>query len=140
MAATIAQIRQGFADTISVTLTGTSWQVSAYMLASPTPPSIDVFSAGIDFDTAMGRGNDDMHFVVRAMVPFVADIGGQTLLDTLVDPTTPATSLKAIIEADKTLGGKVSSLQVETVSETKLYDVPGGTPALGCEWTVLVYP
>lgn len=136
MAATSA-IREALRAALAAVYT--DWQTTAYFLANPSPPSIDVMPGGIAYDTAMARGNDDLTYIVRAIVPLTLDLGSQAKLDTLLDRS-GATSMKATLEADKTLGGVVSDLRVTEASEYKVYAVVGGTDALGVEFTVEVIP
>lgn len=117
----------------------TDWQTTAYWLANPSPPSIDIMPAGITYDLAMRRGMDDLEYIVRAVVPLTLDLGAQTKLDTLLDAT-GATSMKTTLEADRTLGGVVSDVHVIAASEYKVYAVVAGSDALGVEFTVQVIP
>lgn len=136
MAATTAEVRAAFAAAITAGVVG-KWQVSPYMLALPQLPSIDVRPAGITFDAAMGRGGDDLSYTVRAMVAFNNDQGSQIRLDALLDTTEP-TGMKAILEADKTLGGLVADLRVMTASDYKALIIEGQPPALAIEFAVEV--
>jgi len=139
--ATLAQIREGLAANLSAI---PNVQVSAYMLSSPTPPTLWVFPEETDFDLTMQRGLDCYHLTIQAYIGAVADEGSQVLLDTLLDPAS-ATSVKAAVEADRTLGGAVESLRVTKQTGYRLYQVPNMGHAtsmaqiLGCEWTVEVY-
>ena len=140
MAATTAAIRTALKAALDDATFGiTGWQTSAYMLAMPQPPTIDIRPAGIRFDTAMARGNDEMTFLVRAMVAFNADQGAQIALDALIDATS-AGGLKTVLEHDKTLGGIVSDLRVVDVSDYKALIVEGAPPLLAVEFTVEIYP
>jgi hypothetical protein len=144
MPSSIADIRSAVADALKAAfLTGKpnadQWQVSAYMLAQPSLRSIDVSPTGVAYDLAMGGGLDRVSLRVRAMVPSTSDIGQQDLIDTMIDPGS-ANSMKRALEADRSLGGKVSDIHVISASEYKLYDVQGATPWLGIEWDVEVYP
>lgn len=135
MAATIAQIRAGLKTRLDAI---DGWQVSAYELASPTPPAIHVglHPDGIDYDRAMRRGMDGLMFRVVAMSGLTTDIGSQKKLDTLLAPS-GATSVKAAIEGDPTLGGVIDNLAVRTASGYGVYKTEGARgPVLGCEWTV----
>jgi len=133
---TLTQIREGIAANLSAIA---GWQVSPYMLASPTPPSIHVFPDTIEYDKVMKRGLDDWFILVQAFVGTTSDIGAQQKLDEMLAPS-GATSIKAAIESDKTLGGAVSSLQVVSCSGYRVYPRPGSSDAavLGAEWRVHV--
>jgi hypothetical protein len=132
--ATIDQIREGLRaalDTIA------DWQVSAYMLASPTPPAMHIFPEEIDYDGAMHRGMDTLMFTVEAFAGISSDIGAQKKLDQMLAPS-GATSVKAAVEADRTLGGIVSDLHITKATGYRVYELHGAAraPVLGCQWSV----
>lgn len=135
MAATTAQVREALRDTLADGIDG--WQVSAYMLALPQPPTIDIRPGAKRFDLAMARGLDEALFIVRGMVAFNADIGAQVKLDTLLDSTT-AGSVKVVLEADKTLGGLVQDLRVTEHTPYQALLLEGQPAILGVEFTVQV--
>jgi hypothetical protein len=156
MAATITQIRDAIAAALTdatngvnanLSSTGFGWNVTAKMVALPQPPAIDIRPGGIAFDTAMARGNDDLTFIIRAVVAFNQDQAAQDQLDTLIDPTR-AGGLKAVLEHEKfsgaghtvTLGGTISDLRVTDVSDYKALLVEGQPPMLAVEFTVEVLP
>ena len=137
---TTAQIRDALAAAISNGVAG-AWQVSAYMLALPQPPAIDLRPSGIRFDASMDRGNDDLSYTIRAFTAYNSDQGAQIKLDTLLDRNPSSTTgLKAILETDKTLGGVVADLRIMTASDYKPLTIEGQPPLLAVEFTVLVYP
>jgi len=133
---TPSQIRAGIAAAI-VTGVGSGWQVSAYMLALPQPPAIDVRPSGTDYDVAMARGEDQLTFTIRAMVAFNVDKGAQIALDTLLDATA-ATGMKTAIEADTSLGGLVSDLRLVSASDYRSLIVDGSPPMLAVEFILEV--
>lgn len=134
-APTIAELRAGLATNLG---TIADVQVSAYMLSSPTPPAAHVFPEEVTYDKAMQRGLDLYTFTVQMFVGLVSDIGAQKKLDTFLAPT-GATSVKAAIEADRTLGGKCDDLRVTTATGYKVYQLAGQTGAvLGAEWSVTI--
>lgn len=140
MAATLTQIREGIATNLSAI---PDVQVSAYMLASPTPPAIHVFpgtaAAGeaITYDLAFHRGLDEYHLTIQAFVGAVGDIGAQKLLDGFIAPT-GTVSVKAAAESDRTLAGLVGSVHVTSCTGYRTYIAEGRPPVLGCEWAVEV--
>jgi len=130
---TVSEIRAGLAANLA-TITGT--QIVSYQLSNPTTPSIAVFPAGVDYNQAMARGLDKWTFTVQAIVSASVDQNGQQLLDSYLAPT-GSTSIRAALESDRTLGGKVQNVQVTRVSGYTLFgDTP---PVLGAEWTVEVW-
>lgn len=142
MASTTAQIREAMRAALADPTNGLAdeWlQISAYMLALPQPPAIDIRPGGTEFDTAMARGNDDMTFLVRAMVAFNTDQGSQIQLDKAIDAT-GTSSLKTALEHDKTLGGVVSDVHVKDVSPYKALLIENVPPMIAAEFEVTVYP
>lgn len=140
MAASLADIRQGLAANLAV-LDGI--QVSAYVLGNPSLPTIWVRpspSDGFEYHRAFANGLESWTMLVQAyFASGISDIGAQKNLDALLE-STGATSVKAAIEADKTLGGVIKDLKVTTCTGYLEYGRPDGTTALGCDWTVVVYP
>lgn len=140
----ITDIREALADAIaSVTLPGYSdFQVSAYMLANPTPPCAWVVPGGpsgsIEYDKAMQRGLDQVPFTVQVFVPLTVGQAAEQLLDALIEPS-GSSSIKAAIEADRTLGGACDSLRVRSCSGYRQYILDGKPPQLGAEWLVDVH-
>lgn len=137
-----ADIRAALAQFISdgpgsVPGLGGSWSVHSRWRVKPEPPQIDMMLGPINYDLAMRAGNEDVSFIVRATVQPGED-SNQDALDPLVD-WSGSGSLKAVLEADKTLGGAVSSLRVMAVSEMKQYPTEGGWIP-GVEFTVEVTP
>ena len=134
--ADISTIREGLARNLERIR---DIQVSAYMLASPTPPAIHIFPASIDYDFGMNRGLDIVHFTVEALVAFGLDQGGQIRMDRLLAPT-GMQSVKESIEADRTLGQMVQDLRVERMSRYRVEAIPNqNDPALVAEWLVRVH-
>jgi len=135
--ADITDIREAIAEnlaSISVPEWG-DFQISAWMLAQPTPPCIHVFPAGTDYDLTMQRGGDTLHFTVQAFVPFGPDQGMQRNLDKFI-ATSGATSVKAALQSDPSLGGIVDDLIVRSCSGYRQYVFEGRPPCLGAEWAV----
>lgn len=132
---TITQIREGLATNLA-TIPDT--QISAYMLVSPLPPVIHILPAGIDFDHSMHRGLDVLTFTVEAFVAMGLDVGAQIRMDKMLSPSGPL-SVKAAIEANKTLGGLVDDTWVERVGGYRLVELPEmEQKALSVDWVVRV--
>lgn len=112
-------------------------QASAYMLSSPTPPCAHVFPAEVDYDEAMAGGHSDWVFTVQAFASLTSDVGAQKVLDEWIEPT-GATSVKAALEDDETLGGKAFTTAVESCSGYRVYTQDDGRAFLGAEWRVVV--
>ncbi len=72
-------------------------------------------------DLAMGRGEDKLNFIIVALFPFSGpDVSSQEALDNMRDGS-GSLSIKALVEADRTLGGACTSLRVTTLSRPSMY-------------------
>jgi hypothetical protein len=133
--ATIAEIRAGLAANLT-TIDGFQVEATgAYMLGAPTPPSIEAFPEESEYDLTMQRGTDGRNWTVRAFVGLATDIAAQKKLDLLLAPSGPM-SVKAAVEADRTLGGVIDDLRVTRDTGYRLYQPTPQIQVLGCEWTV----
>lgn len=142
----LADIRAALAANLG-TLKSTyrDMQISPYVLSNPTLPTIWVKPAqdGVTeyhktFET-MGSpdGQATWMLTVQAFVAGGGDIAAQKVLDELLD-TSGDHSVKAAIEADKTLGGAANDVIVRRCISYQEYQRPDGTLALGAEWHVEV--
>lgn len=137
-AVTLAQIRTGIATNLNVLVGSSQLQVSAYMLANPTPPAIHVYPTDIEYDLAMRRGLDKWTLIVQAFVSLSGpEENTQALLDAFLAPS-GATSVKQAVESDVTLGGLVTSTNVVSCTGYRVYARDGGPAVLGAEWVVEV--
>lgn len=141
-APTIQQIREGIATNLASI---DDVQASAYQLGNATPPMFEVQLGwkhdglrSIDYDKTFRRGLDALNFTVRAMVGLVSDIGAQQRLDRFISPS-GSESVKAAVETDQTLGGKVHDLRVSEFAGPFSYRREGGAPLWGGEWHVEVW-
>lgn len=115
-------------------------QCSGYVLANPTPPffDIDLGDPAIEYDQAFVGGHDLWRFTVRGCVAFSLDQAAQMKLDAWVS-TTGSSSVKALLEADQTLGGAAQTVRVvELAAYRPLSNTGGQIIHLGAEWTVEV--
>lgn len=133
--ATIAQIREGLASNLSAIA---DVQVSAYMLASPTPPAIHIIPPAIEYHQAMQNGLGTVSVTVQLLAALGPDIGAQKKLDLYRAPS-GASSVKAAIEADPTLGGVVKDCIVVSASEPQVLVLQGERQLLVCDFEVEVY-
>lgn len=113
-------------------------QVKPYMLTNPSPPSAHLWPSGpVDFDATMQRGADEWLFTLQVFVAEGVSESSQVRLDEYLEPFGPR-SVKAVLEADETLGGLVDDVTVTEASGYRRYLTEGRGPVLGCEWTVKV--
>lgn len=112
--------------------------VTAY---AKLPTSIDVPAATVrrrqtDYDLVMARGADAFTFVITLYVQFVEQQDSQDALDAYLD-TTGASSVKAAIEGDGTLGGIVDITRVVSAGEDYVADY-NGLPYLAVDFVTEV--
>lgn len=114
-------------------------QSKGYMLANPTPPYAQVLVGGdagdLEYDHAMGGGLDWCPCTVQVFSGAPTDQTAQIKLLEYIDPTGPR-SVKAALEADKTLGGLVQDLRVTRCTGYRQYAAPEKPPMLGATFYV----
>ena len=69
---------------------------------------------GYLYDATMGRGTDTLTLILRGIVQIGDTVEAQQNMDSWLDPT-GSTSVKTLVENDRTLGGKVDDLRVSSV-------------------------
>lgn len=131
--ADIAVLRAGLAANLSAI---PGCQVSAYMLGSPTFPTLWVVPDEAEYDKTMGRGHDDEFFVVQALCGTPSDIGAQKTMDKFLSDG--AYSVKDAIESDGTLGGEAQDVHVTRREGYRTLNVEGRGLTLVCEWKVRI--
>ena len=131
--ATMSGLRAALAVRLA-TITGL--RTSATLPDQPTPPQAVVYPDRVQYDTAMGRGSDEYTFVVLVIVGRIAERSAQTSLDTYCNPS-GATSIKASIEGDSTLGGTALDCRVTEMRNQGSIDV-GDATYLTAEFSVTV--
>lgn len=126
----VGAIRRAMADALAPLVAGNA---SAYVLAQPTPPGVQILSPAIVYDYTMHRGLDQWNFIVQGFVAIDADIGSQMILDELLTPTS---GVKGLLEADATLAALVENVHVTDQSEPIQTTAADGRPMLVVEWRV----
>lgn len=139
MAADLRDIRLAIRDAVKAVLPQV--QCTGYLLQNPAPPcfEVELGSTGIIYDRSMQRGIDEWAFVLRGFAGTALDETGQRTLDAWLN-SSGGVSIKAAIEADRTLGGTVSDVQVDRVGQIRSYS-PIANPTVqfyGVEWTLQV--
>jgi len=130
---TIQTIRQGIATNLA-TITGL--RTSAFVPDNPTPPIAIVVPERVDYDTAMRRGLDTFTFKVLVIAQRASERGAQNTLDAFCD-STGATSVKAAIESDRSLGGAANDCRVTDLTDYGPLTV-GETQYLAATFSVTV--
>ena len=87
-----------------------------------------------------GSGNNRLSFTVRARVGTVANVEGQELLLSLMDPNGDASLTDALMGQLLVVDGTSYGLSVGGPTGFQVYrDTGGGGDLVGCAWTVEVY-
>lgn len=129
--ATISELRQGIADNLSSIY---GLRVSPTMLDAPRPPVAMVYPDTVAYDLNANRGADTFTFIVYVLVGRADDRTAQNRLDAyVVGPD----SVKAAIEADRTLGGAADTLRVTSMENYQQVSI-GDTVYLAVEFMVEV--
>ena len=131
----VSDLRTGLANRLA-TITGL--RSHDQVPDSLTPPSGVVGPPSkVEYDKTFGRGADKYVFPVRVLAQKTDGRAAQTALDAYLS-SSGATSVKAAIEGDCTLGGKAHDLRVVSCQSYGSYQV-GGVDYIGAEWTVEVW-
>lgn len=101
------------------------------------PPCGIVIPEEVTFDNTFGRGGDGSLFTVRIVVGRVVDDAAQDAIDAYMAGS-GASSVKAAIEGDTSLGSSVDTCRVEKAKRYGVVD-QGGVQYLGCDFTVRVW-
>jgi hypothetical protein len=108
------------------------------MLVAPPDLTLQVMGPDrIDWDQTAGRGLDIWTMIVQGLSGSLESQASQTNLDAWLAPAGTG-SVKAAIEADRTLGGIVDDCWVRQSSGYKVYTMPSKGHMLGAEWLVEV--
>lgn len=136
----IGAIRAGLAATLQPLVdSGALTTSSPYGLANPMTPCAMVTVGPTAFDG--GVQTDTLTMTVAVLVGSASEEDAQVALDAFLGRGPD--SVKALIEADPTLGGACDDANVTAATGQRIYalDTVNGTatpPVLGCEWTVEV--
>jgi hypothetical protein len=127
-------IRAGIAATIKAAFPDV--QCTGYNITSAYAPAIEVELDRIVYDSANARGLDEWFFTIRGFAASGTDKAAQMRLDPWLD-STGAQSVKAVFEADRTLGGTVGDSRIVTMAKIAVFTVDT-TSFFGAEWTLRV--
>lgn len=129
--ASVSDLRTGLSNRLA-TITGL--RVSPTFLDSPKPPVAMVLPDRILYDLNGSRGADTFMFMVSLLVGRADDRSAQNKIDSYL---VGATSVKAAIEADRTLGGVANTCRV-TEMRNYAQVIIGEIVYLGVEFEVEV--
>lgn len=132
--ASITTMRQAIATNLS-SITGL--RTAALIPEDPKPPIAVVTFDNVNYDTSMGRGLDEYTFRVIVVVGRVNTRGAEQNLDAFMSGS-GASSVKAAIESDRSLGGEANDLRVTTGTNLREVVVSEAT-YLATDFVVTVY-
>jgi len=131
----LSTLRTALANNLA-TITGL--RTSSIIPDQVTPPIAVVMPNGITYDQAFARAGGDLYeFIVMLIVGRVDERSAQNRLDAYCSGT-GASSVKAAIESDKTLGGEAFDCRVTNLRNYNQVTV-GDTNYLSGEFVVQVY-
>lgn len=134
--AELADIRAGIAGLLNAALP--DFMCTGYNLPNAYAPSIEVEPDRIVYDMAGQRGLDEWFFTLRVFAASGTDVAAQQRLDPLLN-STGSQSIKAIVEADRTLGGSVSDARIIGLAKVRVFSTTSGDVGYyGAELTLRV--
>lgn len=126
-------VRAGLGTALD-TITGL--RVFDYVPDSLSPPAAVVEPLEVDYDEAMRRGLNFYRAFILIIVGRMSDRSSQDRLDAYVAGS-GASSVKAALEADKSLGGACSTLQVTSARPREV--VVSGVNMIAYRFEVSIY-
>lgn len=135
MTVEISDIREGLATNLQTV--AESRQVSAYRMASPTPPSLIVVGFDEITPTTFGRTGFEIPMLIQGLAGKATEKGAQIRLDKWLSPL-GTLDVWSAIESDQTLGGKVSAVTVLKCDGSQFIQLENGTEVLGSTWHVRI--
>lgn len=112
----------------------TGLRTSSYVPDAPRPPVAIVMPQRVVYDLNARRGADRFYFTIIVMVARADDRAAQANLDPYI---VGASSIKAAVEGDRTLGGAADTCRVVEMRDYGMIPV-GDTIYLGAYFTVEV--
>jgi hypothetical protein len=134
MTATISEVKQGLANRLA-TIPGL--RSFAYQPDQLNPPIAYAMLDNITYNRAMQLGAVEYQFTVTVVVARATERPAEAAIDGYTSPT-GTSSVRAAIEGDRTLGGKVSTLIVETATGIQTLSA-NDADYLSVDFTVRVY-
>lgn len=132
---TLSGLRSGLATRLA-TITGL--RTSSFVPDDPKPPIAVIIPSSVSYDTTFGRGEDEYDFTILLLVSKVSDRNAQASMDAYCNPS-GASSIKAAVEGDRTLGGTAFDCRVTEMRNYRQITVGDeGTQYLSAEFAVHV--
>lgn len=133
----LTEIRAGLAANLEAAYMGQGFQISAYPVAAPTPPTLHVIGlAETEYDATMRRGSDELPVTLEGLVLY----GEPQHVDIIDGWLAGPASVKDALEADKTLGGAVDDIDVRsTGGMQRMFDQTLNNRVLVATWRIRVF-
>lgn len=135
MPAALSDVRAGLAAALG-TISGL--RVNENATDDPVPPCAVLSMNTLTFDSTLARGADQMEWTVTLIVGRADDRAAMRRLETWMAGS-GATSVKAAIEADTTLGGRVLMARVVEFRNIGSVDRGDGSSLLVADAIVTIY-
>lgn len=133
MATTLGEI----VEAVGAALEGSDVQVVGYLRDNPVVPCAMVVVDEVRYHEAFALGNVAADVRVVLLVSRVVDDNSFESAYRYLDPTGDL-SVRALLEADKTLGSVVDTLVVRSGGQVQPVEI-GGITYLACEWQLTVH-
>ena len=134
MAATISQVNAGIKTRLA-TISGL--RVFDYMPDAVNPPLAFPVLTGIEYHKAFSGGDVQFSYNIGVVVGRVSERTAQTTLDQFMSYS-GASSIRAALEGDKTLGGIVDTLTLSSSANISSLAI-GDANFITVDFTLLVY-
>lgn len=131
--ATVTEIRAGIATRLQ-TITGL--RTGSFIPDNPSPPYALIEPVSVDYHSTYGQGMCQMEFKVTVVVQRASERTAQGMLDGFI-ANTGASSVRQVIELDRTLGGKVFDAKVSGASSIGAITI-SDTTYLAAEFNLVV--
>ncbi len=130
---------QTVSTALAATVAGLGLHQYDYGPDAPVSPAVFIYLHNIPDYQATFDGMASADFILRFLISSVAAQGGQKQLNDLISPTGTGSAV-ALIHADNTLGGLVSSLRISEMRDYGVLSLPdGATRYYSAELIVEVY-
>lgn len=121
--ASIDDVRNGLATQLKMI---SGLRVESVPPSTISAPCAVVYRRRTNFDSTMHRGSDEHEFVVTVYIATANNRNAWASLDAYMAGS-GASSIKAAIEADQTLGGVVSYARVASIEEDRIVEIPANS-------------
>jgi hypothetical protein len=131
----MSDLRQGLAEALR---TIPSLRVYELLPDNPNPPGVAISLDRVVYDSVFARGCDEYEFTIHLFVTRGDDRTAQVRIEDYIAGNGP-TSIKAVIEADPTLGGVAQTVRVSEARNLGTQDRADGTSLMLVDFTVTIH-